>query len=125
MTRIRLADRIANVMLDPDSGYGNVIMWGDGLLNDVAYGHVTGRMSKHPLDRMIMALNALERAPDLFQKSWTLAHDSNGRQRRVRSFRLIGTPRQCPDDKHYFTGNPLRCRDCSKPCKPTKDEHYP
>jgi hypothetical protein len=84
-------------MLEEGSGYGDIIMWGDGLLNDASYGHVTGKMSKHPLDRMIMALNALERAPDLFEKRHVRAHDSNCHERLVRSFKLIGTPRPLKD----------------------------
>lgn len=91
MSRVRLADRLAHAMIEQD--YGSTIMWGDGLLNDVAYGHVSGRLSNHPLDRMILALNALERAPDLFEKRMIHAHDSNNHSRVVRGFKLIGTPR--------------------------------
>lgn len=89
--KVRLADRIAHAMISQD--YGDHIMWGDGLLNDVAYGHVRGRMGRHPLDRMTAACNALERAPDLFKKSRTLGMDSRGRERVVRYFCLIGKPR--------------------------------
>lgn len=89
--RVRLADRIAHAMIE--DGYGQHIMWGDGLLNDAAYGHVKGRLSRHPLDRMIAALNALDRAPDLFEKHWYSGIDSNGRPRRLRAFKLIGIPR--------------------------------
>jgi hypothetical protein len=91
--RIRLADRIAHAMIEQD--YGSSIMWGDGLLNDVAYGHVKGRRSKHPLDRQLAALDALERAPDLFQKHYIRLHTGPG-ERLVRSFKLIGTPRPLP-----------------------------
>lgn len=76
----------------PDSGYGRMIMWGDGLLNDVSYGHVNGRMGNHPLDRQIAALNALDRAPDLFRKFHVKAYVGPG-ERIVRCFELIGTPR--------------------------------
>jgi hypothetical protein len=93
--RFRLADRIAHAMLAED--FGSTIMWGDGLLNDVSYGHVSGRLSKHPLNRMILALNALERAPDLFEKRMIHAHDSNNSERLVRGFKLIGTPRPMPE----------------------------
>jgi hypothetical protein len=89
ITDARIVDDHA--MIEED--YGDRIMWGDGLLNDVVYGHVTGRMAKHPLDRMIVALNALERAPDLFRKTHVHAHDSACRERVVRCFQLIGTPR--------------------------------
>ena len=89
--RLRLADRIAHAMVEQD--YGDTIMWGDGLLNDVAYGHVSGKMAGHPLDRMIMALNALERAPDLFEKRMINGCDSRGANRVVRGFKLIGKPR--------------------------------
>jgi hypothetical protein len=94
--RFRLADRIAHAMIADD--YGATIMWGDGLLNDVACGHVSGRLSRHPLDRMIAALNALERAPDLFEKRMIRACDSNGSERVVRGFKLIGVPRPVPID---------------------------
>lgn len=91
MARVRLADRIAHAMIEAD--YGDTIMWGDGLLNDVAYGHVKGKMAKHPLDRMIVALNALERAPDLFEKRMIHGCDCSGNNRLVRGFKLIGKPR--------------------------------
>lgn len=91
--RVRLADIIAHAMALND--YGTTIMWGDGLLNDVAYGRVTGKKAQHPLDRQILALNALDRAPDLFEKRyirvWTGVAET-----RVRSFKLIGTPRPIP-----------------------------
>lgn len=94
MARVRLADRIAQAMIEQD--YGDTIMWGDGLLNDIAHGHVTGRLSRHPLDRMIAACNALERAPDLFEKRHIHGCDSRNRERLVRGFKLIGTPRPIP-----------------------------
>lgn len=91
--RHRLADIIAHAMVL--NHYGTTIMWGDGLLNDVAYGRVTGRKSKHPLDRQLMALDALGRAPDLFEKRyakvWTGVAETT-----VRSFKLIGIPRAIP-----------------------------
>lgn len=93
--RVRLADRIAHAMIAED--YGSTIMWGDGLLNDVAYGHVTGRMANHPFDRMLAALNALERAPDLFEKRHIRGCDSRGQNRLIRGFKLIGTPRPLPE----------------------------
>lgn len=87
VTRIRLADRIAHAMLD--RGWRSII-WGDGLLVDVARQHVS---VTHPLDIQIAALNALGRAPDLFTpghvRVWT-----GRREQRVRSFRLIGVPRR-------------------------------
>lgn len=93
MARVRLADRIAHAMI-ADDGYTDCIMWGDGLLNDCVVDHGSkAKMARHPLDRMIIALNALERAPDLFEKRRIHAHDSNANARVVRSFRLIGTPR--------------------------------
>jgi hypothetical protein len=95
--RYRLADRIAQAMIDDDGYYDQCIMWGDWLLNDCVVDHgCTGKMARHPLDRMIVALNALERAPDLFQKQHVHAHDCNANARVVRSFKLIGTPRPRP-----------------------------
>lgn len=93
--RYRLADVIAHAM--PLNDYGDRIMWGDGLLNNVAYGRVRGRMSNHPLDRMIMALDALDRAPDLFEKGYAMIWTGT-RETKVRSFRLIGTPRPIPGE---------------------------
>lgn len=93
MPKHRLADIIAHAMELND--YGSTIMWGDGLLNDVAYGRVSGQMSKHSMDRQLMALDALGRAPDLFEKRYIKLH--TGRQeQRVRSFKLIGKPRAIP-----------------------------
>lgn len=96
MSRVRIADRIAHAMIEQD--YGSTIMWGDGLLNDVAADHITGKMSRHPLDRMTAACNALERAPDLFEKRFIRGHDCNGHDRLVRGFKLIGTPRSQPHE---------------------------
>lgn len=92
--RFRLADRIAHAMIEHD--YGDRIMWGDGLLNDAIVDHVRGRLAEHPLDRMIAACNALERAPDLFRKYRAHGCDSRNRARVVRGFQLIGTPRPFP-----------------------------
>jgi hypothetical protein len=89
--RVRLADHIARAMIDQE--YGDTIMWGDGLLNDIAVDHVKGKLGRHPLDRMIAALNALERAPDLFEKGMIHGCDCSGHNRVVRGFKLIGTPR--------------------------------
>lgn len=91
MARVRLADRIAHAMIEQD--YGGTIMWGDGLLNDAAYGYVKGRRAFHPMNRMQAAVDALARAPDLFAVRHINAHDSLNRARVVRSFKLIGTPR--------------------------------
>lgn len=93
--RVRIADRIAHAMIEQD--YGGMIMWGDGMLNDAICGHVTGKLARHPLDRMIAACNALERAPDLFEKRMIRAVDSNNHERLVRGFKLIGIPRPLPE----------------------------
>ena len=94
--RVRLADRIAAAMIAKD--YGDRIMWGDGLLNDAIVDHVRGRLSRHPLDRLTAACNALDRAPDLFRKYRVNGCDSRCRNRVVRAYQLIGKPRPIADD---------------------------
>lgn len=89
--RARIADRFAHAMIEQD--FGPNVMWGDGFLSDLAGGLVKGKMSRHPLDRMTAMLNALERAPDLFEKRYIRGGDCKGRNRLVRGFKLIGTPR--------------------------------
>lgn len=99
MDRYRIADDIAHQLIDGyDFKIGSIVMWGDGILSD-ASGLITGKLSNHPLDRMTAACNALERAPDLFQKVKIRGMDSHARSRDVRGFRLIGKPRHQPTNK--------------------------
>ena len=92
MRKPRIADRVAHYLIA--EGCKSVI-WGDGILCEAAYDHDPGA-KRHPLDRIEAALASCERATDLFEKKRVLAHDSRVRQRLVRSFWLIGTPRPLP-----------------------------
>lgn len=62
------------------------ITFGDGLLVD--NGDLINTKNRHPLNIMYLGLNALERYPNIFVKSYTYAHDARGNSRKVRSFRI-------------------------------------
>lgn len=81
---MRIADHIFKYMIEKDI---RCLMWGDGELVNAAGPHVTV-YNQHPLNVMTAALNAMERAPDLFLKQRIRGHDSRVRQRTVRGFRI-------------------------------------
>jgi hypothetical protein len=83
--RKRIADYVADYMREENM---SSVCWGDGFLVDASASHIRGKMSKHPLDIMTAACNALERAPDIFEKFMMRGHDCNGNPRVVRAFRL-------------------------------------
>ena len=62
------------------------ITFGDGLLVDS--GDLINTKNRHPLNIMYLGLNALERYPNIFIKSYTYAHDARCNPRKVRSFRI-------------------------------------
>lgn len=81
---MRLADRIADEMI----GEGiTCVSWGDGLLVNACRDH-TRLKNPHPLNVMKAACDALERAPDRFEKFMMHGHDARARQRVVRAFKL-------------------------------------
>src|ERR1700689_2462651 len=82
--QMRLAEHIAAELRV--RGYRSVT-WGDGVLVDAAGDH-TRLTNNHPLNVMKAALTALERAPDLFRKTYIIAHDGRARRRAVRCFWL-------------------------------------
>ncbi len=82
---MRIADHIAIAMRE--AGLSSV-MWGDGLLVNAARQHMRLRNS-HPLNVMTAACNAMERAPDIFEKRHIRGCDCNGNSRLVRGFLLI------------------------------------
>jgi hypothetical protein len=78
--------KIADVAFQQMRASGaSTIMYGDGLLADI--GHDAKVRARHPLDRMISVLNALERDPR-FEKMYIRGMDSAGRSRLVRGFRI-------------------------------------
>ncbi len=81
---MRIADHIHKYFVEHDI---EITIWGDGCLVDAASKHVKLK-NMHPLNVMEAAVNALDRAPDLFEKGYVRAHDSQLRQRVVRSFRV-------------------------------------
>lgn len=82
---MRLADHIAEAMKQENIRY---ICWGDGFLVDTARDHLKLR-NMHPLNILKAACDAMERAPDRFEKFMMRGHDCRARQRLVRAFRLI------------------------------------
>lgn len=82
---MRLADRIAVEMTSRGVA---CVCWGDGVLVDACRDHVSLR-NDHPINVMKAACDALERAPDRFQKFRMKGHDSRARARTVRAFKLI------------------------------------
>jgi len=85
---MRLAERIANELR---SQGGVWCSWGDGILVDVCYDHVKIR-NKHPLNVMKAACDAMERAPDIFEKLMIRGHDARCRPRLIRAFKLRPSP---------------------------------
>jgi hypothetical protein len=63
------------------------VSWGDGILVDTCREHMRLKNS-HPLNVMKAACDAMERAPDLFEKFMMYGHDARARARVVRAFRL-------------------------------------
>lgn len=86
---MRIADRIALHMREQGTEW---IMWGDGSLVDAAHGHVK---ANHPLDVMRAACDAMDRAPDLFEKHTIRGMDSRARDRLVRGYRLKNGGEPC------------------------------
>ena len=66
-------------------------MHGDGILVDAAGDHVRLK-NKHPLNVTKAALDAMDRAPDLFTKHYVKVDTGRG-DHLVRSFRLINKRR--------------------------------
>jgi hypothetical protein len=62
-----------------------VVAWGDGCLVEIAFN--SGITVSHPLNKMDKAVQALAR-DKRFECRLMRGHDSRGRQRLVRSFRL-------------------------------------
>lgn len=86
MGRKRIADHIADALRREGTEW---VCWGDGILCDVARPLLRGRAAAHPLNAITAACDAMERAPDLFEKHLMHGHDSRTRARVVRAFRLI------------------------------------
>jgi hypothetical protein len=80
----RVADYIAEAM---EKDGIECICWGDGLLVDVGRDHLKLR-NMHPLNVTKAACDALENAPDRFEKFMMRGHDARARPRLVRAFRL-------------------------------------
>lgn len=78
----RIADRIAVKMREIGL---TRCCWGDAFLGD-DYG--IKLRNNHPLNRITAACNAMERAPDLFEKYHIRGMASGGQERIVRGFRL-------------------------------------
>lgn len=78
----RIADRIAAHLRSLGI---TSCCWGDGLLTE-EFG--INLKNNHPLNRMTAACDAMERAPDLFEKFHIRGMASNGQERIVRAFRL-------------------------------------
>ncbi|WP_422363133.1 hypothetical protein [Pyruvatibacter mobilis] len=85
MTKKRIAEYIAEALIEDGT---TCVCWGDGILVDVARPHLKGHAASHPLNVMTAACNALERAPDLFEKRKMYGMDCRGRARLVRMFML-------------------------------------
>lgn len=88
---MRIADHIAEYMRA--EGHRS-LCWGDGALVNAARDHIKGRAGSHPLNVMTAACNAMERAPDLFEKFKIHGHDCRSNARVVRAFRLIEVQEQ-------------------------------
>lgn len=83
MARRRIADTIAERMRAEGR---DSVLWGDGFLSDQR--DLFRLANMHPLNVIEAACNALERAPDLFEKRMVHAHDARCRARVVRGFKL-------------------------------------
>lgn len=92
---MRIADHIHKYFIEHDI---EIVMWGDGCLVDASRKHVKLK-NMHPLNVMDAAINAMDRAPDLFEKSYVRGHDSQSRQRVVRSFKVKTTADGCLNTK--------------------------
>lgn len=86
---MRIADHIAAALREDGTEW---VCWGDGILVDVAKPHLKGHAASHPLNVMTAACNAMERAPDLFEKHKMHGMDCRGRSRVVRAFKLKSKP---------------------------------
>ena len=85
-----MASRIAKIVADQlrEDGYKSV-GWGDGWVLDKV-GDLVNVKNPHPLNRMRAVFSHLERATDLFEKTYRRSMNSRGAEVRVRVFRLRG-----------------------------------
>lgn len=81
---MRLAERIAEALRAEGAVW---VCWGDGILVEACGDHVKLK-NNHPLNVINAACNAMERAPDIFEKHLVRGHDARCRSRLVRAFKL-------------------------------------
>ena len=81
----RLADRIADGMMADGC---HTMGWNDHRLVDYIGGH-TRLKNSHPMNVMRAACDAMDRAPDRFEKFYRRSADIRGNDRIVRCFRLL------------------------------------
>lgn len=65
------------------------IMWGDGLMVDIAHEIGVNIKNPHPLNMMTRMCSILREAPDLFKHSYVRGHDHRGHMRIVNSYKII------------------------------------
>lgn len=78
-----IADHAVRIMRECDI---TIVMWGDGVLTTI--GDDAGVKARHPLDVMGAVLAGLSRDKARFEPCYIRGHDSAGRSRKVRGFKL-------------------------------------